>query len=283
MLSQQDRRNLRTFIREWIEMRLKWVLLGVLVFGFLAGAAIAAEPPTVSISHTVGAGNVPTVTWSARWATGCTASNGWTGSKASSGSQTLPAITGTAIFAISCAVTTPADTQALLSWTAPTQYTDGTALLAADLAAFRVYQGASASTLARVAEVVGTARGATRTGLAAGSNYFAVTAVTVAGAESGLSEVGLKVATTGGTVSASSSTTARLPSAPVLTVQQPTAYDVRRNGLRFAQGRPVGQVPVGTTCSNDFRIPGTELYRVNREDVRLTRRTNSPVIVAHCA
>lgn len=81
---------------------------------------------------------------------------------------------------------------ATLSWQAPTQYTDGTALPASELAAYRIYRGTSPVSLTRVAEVDGRALTFTVQQLPAGTHYFAITAVTEAGAESALSAVGSK-------------------------------------------------------------------------------------------
>lgn len=81
---------------------------------------------------------------------------------------------------------------ATLSWQAPVQYTDGSPLAAASLGAFRIYRGSSAGNLAPVAEVDGRATSFVVQNLAPGTHYFAVTAVTTGGAESGRSAVGSK-------------------------------------------------------------------------------------------
>lgn len=81
----------------------------------------------------------------------------------------------------------PVTSSAALSWTAPTQNTDGSPLT--DLASFRIYQGTSAATLAQVA-TVGAAGGAyTTPTLQPGTYYFSVTAVNAAGVESSRSGV----------------------------------------------------------------------------------------------
>ncbi|HWL62529.1 MAG TPA: putative Ig domain-containing protein [Steroidobacteraceae bacterium] len=81
---------------------------------------------------------------------------------------------------------------ATLSWQAPVQYTDGSQLAPSSLGAFRIYRGTSASNLSRVAEVDGQATSFVVQNLPAGTHYFAVTAVTTAGAESARSAVGSK-------------------------------------------------------------------------------------------
>lgn len=99
-------------------------------------------------------------------------------------SQVLPAFTIT--------VTQPTSTgSATLSWSVPTQNTDGSALT--DLAGYRVYHGTSPTSLTDVVQVAGaTSSGYTYTQLASGTHYFAISAYTVAGVESAMSPVGSK-------------------------------------------------------------------------------------------
>ncbi len=62
-------------------------------------------PPTVSITGnatTVVAGGSITLTWSSTNATSCTATGGWNGSKATSGSETVSGVVTSSGFAISC-------------------------------------------------------------------------------------------------------------------------------------------------------------------------------------
>jgi hypothetical protein len=81
---------------------------------------------------------------------------------------------------------------ATLSWQAPVQYTNGSPLPASSLDGFRIYRGSSAGNLRAVAEVDGRATSFVVQGLAPGTHYFAVTAVTTDGVESGPSAVGSK-------------------------------------------------------------------------------------------
>lgn len=81
---------------------------------------------------------------------------------------------------------------ATLSWQAPTQYTDGSALPGSQLGAYRIYRGNSAGSLSRIAEVDDGTMSFTVQSLTTGTHYFAVTAVTVGGTESALSSVGSK-------------------------------------------------------------------------------------------
>jgi hypothetical protein len=95
-------------------------------------------------------------------------------------------------FTIVVSTPPPSAGTATLSWMAPTQYTDGSPLPASQLAAYRIYRGASPGSLARVAEVDSRTLVFAVQSLPSGTHYFAVTAVTLAGVESALSAVGSK-------------------------------------------------------------------------------------------
>jgi hypothetical protein len=80
---------------------------------------------------------------------------------------------------------------ASLSWAAPTQNTDGSALT--DLAGYKIYYGTTAGQLSQVISI--NATGSTSyvvTGLASGTYYFAVAALASDGTESAQSDVGSK-------------------------------------------------------------------------------------------
>lgn len=74
-----------------------------------------------------------------------------------------------------------------LSWTAPTQNADGTALT--DLKGYNVYQGATAASLVKVGTIALPALSYTTAALPAGTFYFAVTAFNSANVESAQSAV----------------------------------------------------------------------------------------------
>jgi hypothetical protein len=80
---------------------------------------------------------------------------------------------------------------ATLSWTPPTQNTDGSALTS--LAGYRVYYGTSATALTSTIQL--TNPGLTRyvvSDLSAGTYYFAIAAYNSTGTESAMSNVGSK-------------------------------------------------------------------------------------------
>ncbi len=85
------------------------------------GGGSAPTPPsppapapalTLSVSpDTLLTGQPATLTWSSTNASSCTASNGWTGSKAASGTETLPALAATTTFTLACTGTGGTATQ----------------------------------------------------------------------------------------------------------------------------------------------------------------------------
>ena len=80
---------------------------------------------------------------------------------------------------------------ATLSWTAPTQNTDGSQLT--DLAGYRVYHGASPNALDQMTQLPGASTTTyTFNQLSIGTHYFAVAAYNTSGVESALSGVGSK-------------------------------------------------------------------------------------------
>ena len=162
-------------------------------FLFLAAGAVHAQTAgvvTLNANATSATGSMtPVLTWSTSpVATSCTASGGWSGAKAASGTQTLPSISVTTNYTLTCSW---GDGSARVSWVAPATNTDGSALN--NLQGFRVYYGNSASTMTRNTTINDvTARAATISSLAAGTWYFAVRAVNVGGTQSDVSNVASK-------------------------------------------------------------------------------------------
>lgn len=100
--------------------------LGGLVLMF-AKQASAQNTLTFAASTTTGDGSVvPALTWSTSPAAQSCSATGpanWAGTKAASGTQTLPAITSSATYNLDC--TWPGDSIVTFSWTNPTTNTDG--------------------------------------------------------------------------------------------------------------------------------------------------------------
>jgi hypothetical protein len=82
---------------------------------------------------------------------------------------------------------------ATLTWSAPTTYSDGTAIPSTVTVTYNIYQGTSATTLTKVAAGVTAVTDSITTGLADGTTYYwAVTAV-AGGLEGAQSNVASKV------------------------------------------------------------------------------------------
>ena len=93
--------------------------------------------------------------------------------------------------AFSIIVTQVANGSATVSWSAPTQNTDGSALT--NLAGFNIYYGTSAGNLSQSVQIANPGLTTYALGnLAPGAWYFAVNAYTAAGAESALSSIASK-------------------------------------------------------------------------------------------
>jgi hypothetical protein len=155
----------------------------------------AQEAPSGSftLSTTVnGDGTLtPTLTWSTTPAAiSCEASGNaaWDGPKAASGTETLPPFPTTEPQAYALVCNWPDNSQALLTWTPPTQNTDGTALT--NLAGYRIHWGRASGQLtesAQLAEPAATTY--TVRNLSLGEWFFGVRAYTTQGAESALSNI----------------------------------------------------------------------------------------------
>jgi trimeric autotransporter adhesin len=160
--------------------------------------------PTVSLNAnptTVNMNGSSTLSWSTSNATSCMAGGAWSGAKPVNGSQNVGPLTQTSTFNLSCTgpggttsrpvtvTVLAANGTADLSWIAPTTNEDGSPLT---LASFNVYKGTSPSNLQKITSVGAGQTAFTVTGLAAGTYYFAVTAVSNTGAESTFSNVGNK-------------------------------------------------------------------------------------------
>jgi len=169
---------------------------------------VADAAPTVTLTAspaTLSSGSAAVLTWSSTNATACSASGAWTGSENLSGSESTGPLKASSTYTLTCtgvggssaqtvtvAVTTAANNgTASLSWTAPTEDTDGGPLTA--LNGYTVYYGTSPSALTQSAIVGGaTTTSYTVTGLAAGTWYFAVAADALDGTQSALSNIASK-------------------------------------------------------------------------------------------
>jgi hypothetical protein len=134
----------------------------------------------------------PVLTWSTNpVASSCTASGGWSGTKAASGTQTLATISASTNYTLTCTWNAGS---ARLSWTAPTANTDNTPLV--NLASYRVYYGTSSTSLTQSSNVAdNTQTTTTIDSLTPGTWYMAVRAVNTNNVESANSNVVAKSVT----------------------------------------------------------------------------------------
>jgi hypothetical protein len=129
--------------------------------------SVASPQPNLSFSaspNTVNQNGSTTLTWSSTNASACTASGDWSGNKNTSGSQTINALTVDSQFTLTCggtggnvnqtidvAVVLSSTGTALLSWTPPTQNSDGSTLT--DLAGYRIRYGTASGDYSDVVEI----------------------------------------------------------------------------------------------------------------------------------
>ncbi len=257
-----------------------------------------AQQATVNFTVTPATGTrsvTPVATWSTS-PTGatCTASGGWTGSKASSGTQTLPAITQTTDYHLDC-VWPRAAGKATVSWTAPLTNTDGTPL--ADLSSFKILFGTSATNLNQTALVAGAdATSGQIDNLTPNTTwYFAVRAVNSKGAESDNSAVVPKLIAGGSQATVEKTATVtveKVPAPPsgVTVVERVTANANFSPVYRVVNGNErsdgvLGLVPVGRACTGKvmFRYRGMNFRRVEVKPGELWGTTDTRNLAAPCA
>lgn len=159
--------------------------------------------PEVSLTANdpvVAAGDTVTLTWSSRNATACTASGGWSGARATSGSAVVGPLAQSTTFSLSCSGTGGNALAMLavdvfgnvtLQWDPPTENVDGSPLT--DLASYRIYYGEFSGTYTSEIAVEDPADTEHELLLPSGSYYFAMTALDTDGNESGYSNEVLKI------------------------------------------------------------------------------------------
>jgi hypothetical protein len=280
-----------------------WSTVSLILLG---GAAHSQTPGNISFTanHTSATGRfVPVLTWSTSpVAASCTARGGWGGTRFASGSETLPAITASTSYSLTC---TWRNGAATVNWTPPTANTNGSPLR--DLAGFKVLYGTSATALTQIRLINDpAARTVTIAALPSGPWYFVVRAFNRGHLESDNSNL---VQRTINEVSAARSLSITInqapapepspppprpsppppahppsppPPAPRLRTISEVAWDVMVRNGHAELGRPIGNVPMGVLCKSSNRI-GRDYYELDSRDVRLTSRPRSNFAVAQCA
>lgn len=190
----------------------------------LLALAGAAHAQTFTVTPATGSGP-KTATWNIPGGTNCQAGGDWSGAKAASGTQQITGLAvGSHTFTFACTVPGPiVKSSVTLSWLAPTQNVDGTALT--NLAGYKIYYGNSATALNQTVNLL-TNPGLLRytvEDLGTGTWFFAITALNSAGAESDKSGTVSKALTDTQTTepwtgTATADVTATKPKAPVLSI-----------------------------------------------------------------
>lgn len=186
---------------------------------FLSTTALA-QTVTLTPSIGTGTGVTPILKWSSTpTGASCVGSGDadWNGTKAASGTQTLPKITAGKTYVLTC--TWAGDTTATLAWTEPTANSDGSPLT--NLASYKVYRSNDQTLVGSPGSLLKTvtapASSAVFTSLPAGTHFFGVTAVNALGVESSMSNIASKVIAAAS--SASDSASIQFPGATILTVK----------------------------------------------------------------
>jgi hypothetical protein len=256
-----------------------------LCLAFAATDLRAQSAPTVSLNVTIASRNVPTVTWTSSGATSCVASGGWSGTKAVSGTQVLPAITASTTYTLTCS--SAAATSLMLEWTRPTENTDGSALT--DLAGFNIFYGTSSTVQGPLLTAINSATATTytHTGITVGQHCYALESVNALGVKSQPTNIACSTITTG--LSAAASFKVNVPSPPTgLTVRvvpgvaNSPVFKYTIDGKRLAE--LVGFMPLGAPCFGNvlFYYRGAAFKAVAPESVELWESTSSPRMAAAC-
>jgi hypothetical protein len=155
---------------------------------------LSASPINVSLNGST------TLSWVSSNADGCTASGDWSGSKNTSGTEIINALTLDSHFILSCSdangsvsdsvdvtITLSGDNgTALLSWTPPTQNTDGSVLT--DLAGYKIYYGTASNNYSETITINNSGLSSYQIdNLTAADWYFVVTSINSSGIESSYS------------------------------------------------------------------------------------------------
>lgn len=252
----------------------------VLLFGF----AFAAPVVDLSASPTSGAAplNV-TLTWSSTGAASCIASDGWTGSKPTSGTQGVT-VNATTTYTLICSAP---EGSANLSWTPPTQNTDGSPLT--DLVGYELYYASSSGAVPAAMPIDIPLGSAFTINLPPGTWYFGLKAENAQGETSAMSNIASKVVATESDGDSVTVTITPPPSGGFVTTST-QVMELRLNSNGNWLVRAVGTIPLGEACIGTSPLlvaPGDDWFRVPKTTppVNFTIQITHPksVPVARCA
>jgi len=157
-----------------------------------------APNPTLTLtasSQAVRSGESATLSWTGEGVSNCQASGAWSGPRSATGSELVGPLLSNSSYTLTCdsatdklfAVTTVLVTEGgtTISWQAPTQNVDGSALN--DLAAFRIYVGTTSRSYDTQIDVIDPRASSRFVELLPGDYVFAMTAIDADGNESAFS------------------------------------------------------------------------------------------------
>jgi hypothetical protein len=255
------------------------ILALLLAVPFAAHAA-----PTVTLSGNPTSGISPvavTLTWVSTESSACAASGGWSGVKATSGTEVIADLRADTQFTLVCSASTGS---AVASWTIPTTNTDGSAIPATgrgSLAGFEIYQAATAAGLATATPVNIPNKSATShtvTSLPVGPRFYAVKAYNTEGVRSDLSNVATNTIVLPSATATASVTVNVKPEAPIVTVAQTVRLLINDKPSLVA-----GKVKLGVACG---AVVDGEWAQVDRGSVKLNffgKVFRNASVVAKCA
>jgi len=260
-------------------------LLALFLLGAGAAQAQTAGVVTLTANKTSSTTSfAPVLTWSTTPAAqSCTASGGWSGTKASAGSQTLATISASTNYTLTC---TWSSGSANISWVAPTQNMDGSTLT--NLAGFKVLYGTSSASLTNTRTVDDmTQRSTTISSLSPGTWYFTVRAYTSAGKESTNSNVTSKsIVGAQANKSVAITITSATPPPPTTGTWVTVSHNVwdvkqRSDGV-WIRNQVIGQIAYGRPCNTEFKVKDAH-YLVSWSHTTLSKQPISSRLVALCA
>jgi hypothetical protein len=265
------------------------VVVALFVACCWACGAYAQTAPTCvltsSATKVVSPGSV-TLGYSSTGAATCTATSSgnqtaWNGSKPLSGSQTLTGMKASSDYTLTCAAAQAINGTAALSWTPPTQNTDGTALT--NLAGYDVLYGSSCTALSQTLTLKDPSLTSYQMQLPPGPYCFAMKSYNTNGDRSPApGNTATKTVTVGPAPTCTSTVhvdVTVLPSPPALLTVDTTAYEINKTTDALALNA-VGSVPLGVTCKPEYDANGLNV--VPRDLVKFKTSTRPLVVVAKC-
>jgi hypothetical protein len=249
-------------------------ILGLLLLIPLAGNA--QEVTLTAVPNATFGTVIVDLTWTSTGVDACLASGGWTGVRSTAGTEQVTIYESTE-FVLSCS---RQGGSARLSWRAPTERTDGTALTS--LKDHLLYASESQGSLEITTPITVPMPTLEYTfTLPAGTWYFGAKARDENNITSAMSGTVSKVIEDVNIEDRASVSIVAPPRPPVLVTVETVVYEISshpRQGYRV--WRPIGEIALGVECNPDFNIG--DYYEVPASDVTFKRFPAIPVVVTRC-